>query len=55
MRRELVTLGEILKSKVYDEMSSPLTLALGKDIGGNSVVADLLNASFIDCRNYWIW
>jgi S-DNA-T family DNA segregation ATPase FtsK/SpoIIIE len=39
--RELVTLGEILKSKVYDDMSSPLTLALGKDIGGNSVVADL--------------
>ena len=39
--RELVTLGEILKSKVYDEMASPLTLALGKDIGGNSVVADL--------------
>ncbi len=39
--RELVTLGEILKSKVYDDMSSPLTLALGKDIGGSSVVADL--------------
>ncbi len=39
--RELVTLGEILKSKVYDEMASPLTLALGKDIGGHSVVADL--------------
>jgi S-DNA-T family DNA segregation ATPase FtsK/SpoIIIE len=39
--RQLVTLGEILKSKVYDEMASPLTLALGKDIGGNSVVADL--------------
>ena len=39
--RELVTLGEILKSKVYDDMASPLTLALGKDIGGNSVVADL--------------
>ncbi|WP_405238901.1 DNA translocase FtsK [Lentisalinibacter orientalis] len=39
--RELVTLGEILRSKVYDEMASPLTLALGKDIGGNSVVADL--------------
>ena len=39
--RELVTLGEILKSKVYDEMGSPLTLALGKDIGGHSVVADL--------------
>ena len=39
--RELVTLGEILKSRAYDDMASPLTLALGKDIGGNSVVADL--------------
>jgi len=40
-RRELVTLGEILKSRAYEELASPLTLALGKDIGGNSVVADL--------------
>ncbi|MEM7279919.1 MAG: DNA translocase FtsK 4TM domain-containing protein, partial [Pseudomonadota bacterium] len=40
-QRELVTLGEILRSKVYDEQNSPLTLALGKDISGNSVVADL--------------
>jgi len=39
--RELVTLGEILKSRAYDEMASPLTLALGKDISGGSVVADL--------------
>ncbi len=39
--RELVTLGEILKSKAYEELASPLTLALGKDIGGRSVVADL--------------
>jgi len=39
--RELVTLGEILKSKSYDEVASPLALALGKDIGGNPVVADL--------------
>jgi DNA segregation ATPase FtsK/SpoIIIE, S-DNA-T family len=39
--RELVTLGEVLKSRAYDEMASPLTLALGKDISGNSVVADL--------------
>ena len=39
--RQLVTLGEILKSKAYDEMASPLTLALGKDIAGKSVVADL--------------
>ncbi|MCY3731148.1 MAG: DNA translocase FtsK [Rhodospirillaceae bacterium] len=39
--RELVALGEILKSDVYDKLSSPLTLALGKDIGGQPVVADL--------------
>jgi len=39
--RQLVTLGEILKSQAYDKSKSPLTLALGKDIGGASVVADL--------------
>jgi S-DNA-T family DNA segregation ATPase FtsK/SpoIIIE len=39
--RELVTLGEVIRSKAYDDMASPLTLALGKDIGGKSVVADL--------------
>jgi DNA segregation ATPase FtsK/SpoIIIE, S-DNA-T family len=39
--RELVTLGEILRSRAYDELGSPLALALGKDIGGNPVVADL--------------
>jgi S-DNA-T family DNA segregation ATPase FtsK/SpoIIIE len=39
--REIVTLGEILRSQAYEEMNSPLTLALGKDIGGKSVVADL--------------
>ena len=39
--RQIVTLGEILKSRAYDDLSSPLTLALGKDIGGHSVVADL--------------
>jgi len=39
--RELVALGEIVKSQVYDKLSSPLTLALGKDIGGQPMVADL--------------
>ena len=39
--RELVTLGDILRSNAYEEMPSPLTLALGKDISGKSVVADL--------------
>ena len=40
-RRELVTLGEIVKSRAYDDLASPLALALGKDIGGHPVVADL--------------
>jgi len=39
--RELVTLGEIIRSRAYDELNSPLALALGKDIGGAPVVADL--------------
>jgi S-DNA-T family DNA segregation ATPase FtsK/SpoIIIE len=40
-KREIVTLGEIIKSKPYDDVGSPLALALGKDIGGVPVVADL--------------
>jgi S-DNA-T family DNA segregation ATPase FtsK/SpoIIIE len=40
-KRELVTLGEIIKSKTYDEMTSPIALVLGKDISGAPVVADL--------------
>ncbi len=39
--RELVTLGEILRSRAYDEQASPITLALGKDISGQPTVADL--------------
>lgn len=40
-QREMVFLSEILKSRDYDEATSPLTLALGKDISGQPVVADL--------------
>jgi S-DNA-T family DNA segregation ATPase FtsK/SpoIIIE len=40
-KREIVTLGEIIRSRAYDDLHSPLTLALGKDIGGQPVVADL--------------
>ncbi len=40
-KREIVTLGEIIKSKAYDEVASPLALALGKDIGGVPMCADL--------------
>ena len=39
--RETVTLGDILRSKAYDDVASPLTLALGKDISGQPQVADL--------------
>ena len=40
-KREIVTLGEIVRSKAYDDVTSPLALALGKDIGGAPSVADL--------------
>lgn len=40
-QREVVALGEILMSKAYDKSSSSLTMALGKDISGHPVVADL--------------
>ena len=39
--RELVTLGEIIKSEAYEKLKAPLTLALGKDISGHPVVTDL--------------
>jgi S-DNA-T family DNA segregation ATPase FtsK/SpoIIIE len=39
--RQIVRLSEILSSQVYAEVTSPLTLALGKDIAGNPAVADL--------------
>jgi DNA segregation ATPase FtsK/SpoIIIE, S-DNA-T family len=40
-KRQIVRLTEILSSKVYNDSHSSLTIALGKDIGGNPVVADL--------------
>jgi DNA segregation ATPase FtsK/SpoIIIE, S-DNA-T family len=40
-QREIVSLGDILKSDVYETSSSKLTMALGKDISGQPAVADL--------------
>ena len=40
-RRETVRLKEILDSRQYHAASSPLTLALGKDIAGVPVMADI--------------
>ncbi|MCX7158684.1 MAG: DNA translocase FtsK 4TM domain-containing protein [Proteobacteria bacterium] len=39
--RQTVRLSEILGSEAYHNMSSMLTMAMGKDIAGNPVVADL--------------
>jgi len=39
--REVVRLVDNLKSKAYEEAKSSLTLALGKDISGEPMVADL--------------
>ncbi|OGT04782.1 MAG: cell division protein FtsK [Gallionellales bacterium RBG_16_57_15] len=40
-KRQMVHLSEILGSKVYADMGSVLTIAMGKDISGKPVVADL--------------
>ena len=40
-KRQMVKLSEIISSKPYNDMNSPLTVCLGKDIGGLPVVADL--------------
>ncbi|HYL23972.1 MAG TPA: DNA translocase FtsK 4TM domain-containing protein [Burkholderiales bacterium] len=39
--RQTVRLSEILGSEAYHALNSPLAIALGKDIAGNPVVADL--------------
>ena len=39
--REIVRLSEIITSQEYEQASSPLTLALGKDIAGLPIVVDL--------------
>ena len=41
LKRQVVRLSEILSSQAYADMASPLTIALGKDIGGHPIVADL--------------
>ncbi|MGK2925911.1 MAG: DNA translocase FtsK, partial [Lysobacterales bacterium] len=39
--RQTVYLSEILRSDTYERAAAPLTLALGKSIGGNPVITDL--------------
>jgi S-DNA-T family DNA segregation ATPase FtsK/SpoIIIE len=40
-KRQIVRLSEIIGSQAYHGMHSPLSVALGKDIGGQPIVADL--------------
>ncbi|MEZ0233173.1 MAG: DNA translocase FtsK [Methylophilaceae bacterium] len=40
-KRQIVFLSEILGSQVYADVTSPLAIAMGKDIAGKPVVADL--------------
>jgi S-DNA-T family DNA segregation ATPase FtsK/SpoIIIE len=39
--KQIVYLSEILRSEKYEQLKSPVALALGKDIGGKPVVVDL--------------
>ena len=40
-KRQIVYLSEIMGSQTYADVSSPLAIAMGKDIAGKAVVADL--------------
>ncbi|MCC1497779.1 DNA translocase FtsK 4TM domain-containing protein [Alcanivorax sp. 1008] len=40
-QREMIRFTEAVASRAFDESPSPLTMALGKDISGNPMVADL--------------
>nr|WP_236254106.1 DNA translocase FtsK [Entomomonas asaccharolytica] len=39
--RQIVRLSEVITSEAYDQQKSPVTLALGQDIGGEPVITDL--------------
>ncbi|AYC33097.1 DNA translocase FtsK [Pseudomonas cavernae] len=39
--RQIVRFSEVLESSEYDEAKSPVTIALGHDIGGRPITADL--------------
>ena len=40
-QREVIAFSEIISSKVYRDTQSPISIALGKDIAGEPIVADL--------------
>jgi S-DNA-T family DNA segregation ATPase FtsK/SpoIIIE len=40
-KRQIVSLSEIMGSQAYADLNSPLAIAMGKDIAGKPIVADL--------------
>ena len=40
-KRDMVTIGSVLESAVFKDSASAITMALGKDISGQPVIADL--------------
>ena len=40
-QREMIRFTEVVGTQMFDQSSSPLTMALGKDIAGNPVMGDL--------------
>ena len=40
-KKEMISLGQVLSSPEFDNSRSPVSMALGHDIGGNPVVVDL--------------
>ena len=56
MRPADVTLRSILESNEWKKETNPLSFAVGKDISGNPVIANLAqNATPPDRRYYWFW
>jgi len=55
-KRHIVRLGEIIASDKFQQSSSYLTLALGKDIYGNPVITDLAkmpHSACCWCNRFW--
>ncbi len=51
----LVALRDLIESEAFKRLKSPLRFALGLNVSGNAVAADLSNMPHLaDCRHDWI-